>query len=128
MVEKVVEEGDVASKLRDAILNAHDITSELVDVPEWGVEVEVRSMTARERSRAIMAWRTDDDEVDLEKLYPVLLVQTVFDPDTGKRVFRDQDADGLNMKNSAALERLASVAIRLSGMDQRAVDKAGEGS
>lgn len=115
-------------KLRETILAAQDIVTELVDVPEWGVKVEVRSMTARERSRAIMAWRTDDDQVDLEKLYPVLLVQTVYDPETGDRVFQPEDADALNLKNSAALERLATVAIRLSGMEQKAVDKAGEGS
>jgi hypothetical protein len=114
----------MTESLRERILATQDITSELVEVPEWGVTVQVRSMTARERSQAIKAWSGDDDRVDLEQLYPVLLVQTVFDPETGERVFQPEDVDTLNTKNSAALERLAVVAVRLSGMDQKAVDEA----
>ena len=37
--------------LRDKILAANDVESELVEVPEWGVSVEVRSMSLAMRER-----------------------------------------------------------------------------
>jgi hypothetical protein len=36
--------------LRGKIFSADDITKELLVVPEWGVSVEIRSMTAGQRA------------------------------------------------------------------------------
>ena len=37
--------------LRDQIMKAKDINGELMDIKEWGVKVEIRTMTARERAK-----------------------------------------------------------------------------
>ena len=110
--------------LRERILSAQDIQSERVHVPEWDVEVEVRSMTGAQRARVLQG-ATVDGEVDLERLYPILLIETVYDPETGEPVFEAADRDALNAKNSGALERIAKVAMRLSGIDAGAEERAG---
>lgn len=113
----------MAKSLRERILSAQDIQSERVYVPEWDVEVEVRSMTGAQRARVLQG-ATVDGEVDLERLYPILLIETVYDPETGEPVFEAADRDALNGKNSGALERIAKVAMRLSGIEPGAEDAA----
>lgn len=85
-------------------------------------------MTGRERAQAMKEYVGEDGSVDAERLYPALIVATVYDPETNEPVFKPEDADTLNLKNSAALEKLATVSIRLSGMGQKAVDEAGKES
>lgn len=119
--------------LKDTILSADDIDREMVEVPEWGVTVEMRSMTIAERTYAMKSWskpREDGEgtEVDQEKFYPMLLAASIFDPETGEKVFDRAEVEKLGEKSSKVVERLAGVAIRLSGMGQGDVDAAGEGS
>lgn len=107
--------------LRDKILSADDLTSEMVDVPEWGVKLEVRSPTAKVRSRMVSsAMRTNDDTgettTDLESVYPQFLIACCFDPDTGDKVFEDDDQEVINAKSSAAVERVAKACLRVSGL------------
>lgn len=114
--------------LKDAIFSADDIDRELVEVPEWGVTVEVRAMSTGDRARAMQHWTDEEGKVDVGAFYPNLLVASVFDPETGETVFDPDDVEKLNAKSAAVIERLAQVAVRLSGMNPEAVDEAGEGS
>lgn len=106
--------------LRDKILSADDLTSETVDVPEWGVTLEVRSPTAKVRSRMVSAAiRTNDDgetTTDLESVYPQFLIACCFDPESGEKVFEDDDQEVINAKSSAAVERVAKACLRVSGL------------
>ena len=47
--------------LRDKILAAEDIASELVEVPEWGCIIEVRGMNGADRSRILEAAASSED-------------------------------------------------------------------
>ena len=115
------------SNLRNRILEAEDITSEMVDVPQWGVTVEVRSMDAR--SRILMTQDVSEDGgVSMERLYPDMVIQTAHDPATGERIFGPDDRDALLAKSSAALDILATAAMRVSGMTPDAVDAVGKSS
>lgn len=109
--------------LRERILASNDIQSELVEVPEWGVIVEVRSMIAADRAR-IMEKAQADGTVGGGAVYFDTVLLTVFDPDTGERLFSESDRDALSGKNAAALDRLAMVGLRLSGMTEEAQDNA----
>jgi hypothetical protein len=115
--------------LRDQILAADDITSESVEIPEWKVTVEVRGMTGGDRA-ALMDEALDPEtgNVDLQKIYPDAVILTAYDPTTSERVFGPEDRADLMAKSGVAIDRLASVAMRLSGFDGDAVDKAGKGS
>ena len=113
------------SELRNKILQADDLESEVVDVPQWGVEVEIRSLSGRDRA-ALNRVATSGDGFDLERWYSEILIATVHDPETGERVFEKADAKALGGKSNAALERLAQTAMRISGMAATAVDEAEE--
>jgi len=111
--------------LRDKILAAEDIQSEIVDVPEWGVTVEVRGMNGADRSRILeMASASDDGRIGIGTMYVETVIASTYDPDTGERVFSAADRDMLMGKSAAAIDRLASVGMRLSAMDAEAQDNA----
>lgn len=114
--------------LRESILAFDDIESETVEVPQWGgIKVEVRGMSGKERA-GLMKRAMVDGELDFERLYPLLIVATVFDPESGDKVFSEKDLNALNEKSGAALEHVGKVAARLSGMNQEAADDMGKPS
>jgi hypothetical protein len=127
-IEEVIPEPTVLGKrsLRDQILEAQDISSEQIEVPEWKVTVEVRGMTGKERAQFMQEFSTDTGALDYERLYPSLLIKVLYDPESGEPIFRDSDGDFINMKSGQVLERLGRVATRLSGMTPEAEEEAKE--
>ena len=114
--------------LRDKILAADDIGREIFTVPLWEVDVEVRTMTASERSKMLNSAMDDNGNMDLEQLYPRILIATVFDPDTGEQVFTEDDVSALQNKSASAVEAVAQKSMALSGLTAEAVDEAGKES
>lgn len=110
--------------LRDTIKAADDIDRRTVEVPEWGVTVEVRSPTVKERSDLIAAYTDTDGEIDYTAMFTSLLIATVHDPETGERVFTPDDASWLEGKSGAAVNTVFEVAQQVSGMGAKATDEA----
>ena len=111
--------------LRDQILAASDIERRVVTVPEWGdAKVEVRSPTGADRAAVVSIINTADPDPTL--LYPALLIPSLYAPETGERLFSDDDAEALNAKNGIVLERLATVALELVAVTPEALE-AGKG-
>lgn len=110
------------SELRDRILSAQDLASECLFVEEWGVEVEVRGMSARARA-VLLQQALVGDRVDLASAYPLLVIECTFHPETGERLFTRDDIDALSDKAGSALERIAVAAARLSGIDGDAAER-----
>lgn len=106
------------SKLRDKIAGIKDIKEEKLHVPEWDVELLVKSLTGAARNKILnAAMGGKDGKVDLDKFYPDLVIASCFDPETGEQVFEPTDRDMLLSKNGSALERIAQKAIKMSGLD-----------
>lgn len=118
----------MAKNLRQLILDADDTQSETVNVPQWGVDLEVRGMSGKARARFLSSYTDENGNVQWDSLYPSLLIQTVYDPETGERVFQTEDADAINLKSGEALETVAQVSLRLSGLDQNQGKEAGKDS
>lgn len=114
--------------LKDQILAVNDVTREVVKIDEWGVEVEVRSMTGAARAAIVQAGAVDGKTPNLGKFTADIVVMCTFDPETGEQVFDDGDAELVMEKNGAALERIVTVAMRLSGFSKDAVDIVGKDS
>lgn len=114
--------------LRDQILAANDIPSEKVPVPEWGVTVEVRGMTGAERTRIMDKAVDQQGGVNLQFVYPEIVIATSFDDITGEQIFKPSDRDTLLTKSAVALDRLAQVGMKLSGFTQESSDEAGKDS
>jgi hypothetical protein len=100
--------------LRDQILNSNDIPKELVKVKEWNISIEVRGMTGAERTR-ILDLAQDEKGMNLQMVYPEIVISTAFDADTGEKIFTPEDRAALLSKSANALDSLATVGMRLSG-------------
>lgn len=110
---------------RDAILQAQDLPTERVEVPEWGGEVIVRGLTAAERDQfeqSIVEARGKDTRVNLRNIRAKLVALCVVDEE-GKRLFKDEDAELLGRKSAVALNRIFEVAQRLSGLRPEDVEE-----
>lgn len=114
--------------LRDQIFAIQDIPSEMVEVPEWGVKIEVRGMTGAERTRIMDLALDNKGGMNLQFVYPEIVIATAFDPETGTQVFTPNDRGTLLSKSATALDRLAGVGMRLSGFTEEASDEKGKDS
>lgn len=109
---------------RDLILQASDIETQTVPVPEWDGEVIIRGLTGEELDayqasrRQVINAGTKDQQLVLiqDNARANLLVKCIVDAD-GTRVFTDRDAGLLGMKNGKVLDRLFDVAAELSGLN-----------
>ncbi len=106
--------------IRDTILNVDDRVSELVDVTEWGVKVEVRGLSVKEQKLFMKSVRKrtgskTEFELDDDKFMIQLVIRTVYDPDSGDAIFEQADADTLAGKSAKAVGRMFTVASKLSG-------------
>lgn len=116
------------SKLSDIIIAADDIESETVEVPQWGVTVVVKSMTAGDRAKLLSGAINNGGQLDFEEVLPDVVILCTYDPETGERVFGPQHREAVMGKSAAAVETVATVAMRLSGLNDDAVDAAGKDS
>ena len=114
--------------IRDQILAVQDIPTQIVEVPEWGVKIEVRGMTGAERTRIMDKATADAGEMNLQMIYPEIVIATSFDPLTGEQVFVPEDRDILLSKSATALDRVAMVGMRLSGFTKESADELGKDS
>lgn len=103
---------------RKAILEAQDIETQRVRVPEWGGDVLVRGMTGAERDAfeaMIVEKRGNNYQVNMHNMRAKLAAWTVVDED-GKRLFSEADVEALSQKSAGALQRIFNVASELSGI------------
>lgn len=111
---------------RDAILNAQDLDSEDVSVPEWGGSVRVRALTGTERDAfeaSMVQVRTDGSrQFRLENIRARLVALTVIN-EGGQRIFSDDDVRALGQKSGAALERVWAAARKLSALSDEDVEE-----
>lgn len=114
--------------LRDRIIATNDTQSELVNVPEWGVDIEIRGMSGAARAQMTQAAADNEGGVNYVRMMPNIVIGCVFDPETGERVFNDDDHEIVMEKSGSALDNIVKVAMRLSGFGDKAVDEAGKDS
>ncbi|WP_119728335.1 hypothetical protein [Thermomonospora amylolytica] len=114
---------------KDQILAADDLTTEDVEVPEWGGTVRVRTLTGAERDRfeeSMAQTRGKSVKTNLANLRARLVALCVVDED-GKRLFSDSEAAALGRKSAAALDRVFEAARKLNRMTEEDVEELTEG-
>jgi len=99
---------------KDEILKIEDIKTEEVEVPEWGGVVLVKTMSGRERDQLESSVITKPGERNLTNLRAKIVSLSIIDVD-GNRQFSFDDAILLGDKSARALDRVFTVAQRLSG-------------
>lgn len=106
--------------IKDQIKAAQDLRREEVVVPEWGVTVYLRQLSAAE----LDYWQVStikragkDVKLDMRNASARLVSLCMVDAD-GKRIFGDDEADALGEKSAVVLGRLFAVAQKLNGLSQ----------
>ena len=111
---------------KSEILECQDMRIKVVEVPEWGGSVRLRSLTGAERDtfEATLVKEVDGKRVpDMENLRAKLLAATIVDEDD-RQIFNVYDLAALGRKSAVALDRVFAVAQRLNGMSADAVEDA----
>lgn len=112
---------------KDQILEANDLRSEEIAVPEWGGSVRVRTMTGSDRdafeSSMMTLLQDGTRRPNLADMRAKLVALTVVD-DVGTRLFTLDDVPVLARKSAAALDRVYQAAQRLNGLNQQAEGEA----
>ena len=125
MTHVVPSQGAIVTSIRETIFATNYITSEKVEIKEWGVTVELRSMTALDRTRLQSNASKGDGKVDMTLFMSDVVIASTYDPETGLPVFEAKDRDAILSKNGSIVEKLAQKAMSMSGMEAESVDKAG---
>ena len=109
----------------DQIKAADDRKTEVVEVPEWGGSVIVRAMSGAERDK----WEESIFDMKGKKMIrkfdnfrAKLVVKSCVDED-GNLIFTEKDLGWLGSKSAAALDKVASVAQRLSAITKEDVEE-----
>jgi hypothetical protein len=117
----------------EQIQAASDLPVETVNVPEWGGDVIVRTLTASERDawEDTMLKRRDEETGDLDctNLKAELVSRTLTDA-SGAPLFSDP-LDGIQLlakKSGAVVSRLFEVAQRLNGLTKKDVEELAKNS
>jgi len=111
---------------RDAILSCDDIKTENVEVPEWGGTVVVKMMSGAERDAfeaSFVSYRDGKRSYSVDNVRAKLVQKTIIDPDTKEPMFTVGDIEALGRKSAAALDRVFTVAQRLSKITSSDVEE-----
>lgn len=110
-----------------AQLQAVQLATKWVNVPEWGVRVLVSELTGEEVER----WRQSlmrKGKVDLDpraqRMRTARFLCMAIRDENGERIYSDHDAALILRLGSGGMERVAKVALRLSGLGVNEDDEA----
>jgi hypothetical protein len=122
------------SRISEKVRAAKDVTQkELVPVGDWDTTVEVRGMTVGDRASyfahiaEIQREGNFTKDEDMQAVDAHVVINCVFDPDDGNHAFTEDDVDMLVNQPAAIVGTLASIALRLSGLDGKAEERLGKG-
>lgn len=107
---------------RENILEANDVPTEDVEVPEWGGTVRVQAMTGTERDKFEASMVGKGNKPNLANFRAKLAAACMVD-ENGDRLFSESDVNALGKKSAAALDRVATAAQRISALSAEDVDE-----
>lgn len=121
--------------LRDKIRECDDVDREVVDCPEWKCKIEMRSPTSAQTSE-LEQWASarapkEDETPDpkrFEGMKEKYIIACAFNPDDGKQIFSEADIEWLKEKSGKVIERLWTVAQRLTGLAEDEAEALGKNS
>lgn len=97
----------------ESILAAEDFVYDIVECPEWGGEVRIRSLSGAQRATLKKALEAGQENID-----ETLCVMAIVDAN-GNRIFTQQQINALSRKNTAVVSRIAIRVTEISGMRDR---------
>lgn len=107
------------------ILGKEDLPRELIEIPEWGGAVYVRTFSGAERDSYeewILKNRGSDGELKSYRNARALLVVLTACDENGALLFTADQVDALGKKSAAALDRIFEVAQRLNKLRKQDIE------
>ena len=113
------------------ILAQDDLKTRDLQIPEWGnAWVRVRTINASERDAfeaSTVSRRGKTVTTNLQNIRARLCLLCLVDPETGERLFQEEDTFPLGGKSAAALDRIFQAAQELNGLRDADIEElAGE--
>lgn len=110
--------------IREKIKNANDIEKEVITIDVWDCDIEVRTMTAKQRANILNKVMTEDGKIEHDNFHAMMIIYSCYDPETGEKVFDDKDKDWLLEKSAGPIELLVSKIMKHSGLSKDALVEA----
>lgn len=110
---------------KEDIFKADDMDYEVVDVPEWGGKVKVKTMTGTERDAfetSLFETKGVNVSGNMSNMRAKLIASCATH-ENGDRLFSEKDIKKLGNKSAKALDRLFSVAQKLNGIGTSEVEE-----
>lgn len=110
---------------KDQIVAASDRDTKTVEVPEWGGEVVLRTMSGTERNayeQSLIRYQGDNVTPNMANIHAKLLAKCIVDDNNG-RLFTDAEIHELGAKSAGVLARLFDAASEMNGLNERDVKK-----
>lgn len=114
---------------REQILEAKDLKTEDVDVPEWGGAVRLRTLTGTERDafeQSMVETKGGKQRQNLKNFRARLIAKCVV-TEAGELMFSPPDIEPLGKKSAAALGRVFDACQKLNGFSESDVEELTEG-
>lgn len=102
---------------RRQILDTVDFKVRSVDVPEWGGQVFVRTMSAQEREE----WEAVSEENGRKRILRATIAALTVCDEKGQLLFSSDDIPALAQKSTPALCRIVDAAYELNRITQKDV-------
>lgn len=114
--EKIQEK---LKSLRDRIKECDDVFKEVIHVDEWDCDVEIRSFSGLMRSNLIDDATKPDGTLDNDTLNKGVIINCVYDPESGEKLFDQSDVGWLMKKSAGALEGIIGAAMRVNKLTKK---------
>lgn len=112
---------------KDQILNSNDLTTEVIDCPEWGGAVQIQTMSGFARDRFEESIVGKNGGSNLGNIRAKLAAASIVD-DKGELMFSEKDIQKLGKKSSAALQRIFNAAQKLNRISEDDVEELAKNS
>lgn len=106
---------------KNQILEANDVQTETVEVPEWGGSVIVKTLSGAERDKLEGSIMSQPGERNFTNLRAKIVALSVVD-EQGNNLFTFDEAVELGKKSARALDRIFTATQRLSGITPEDVE------
>jgi hypothetical protein len=110
---------------KQQILNAVDMTTADVIVPEWGGTMRVRTLSGKERDQfeaSLVVGAGKKRRPDMVNIRAKLVALCAID-EGGNRLFNESEIALLGAKSAAALDRVFTACQRLNGLSDEDVEQ-----
>lgn len=107
---------------KDDILGTKDLRTKTINIPEWGGDVIISTMTALDRDEFEVAMINTVKPKSRSSIRASVAVRVIVDKN-GNRLFSDEDAGILSGKSGVALTRVYDTAISLNRITDEDIDE-----